>query len=622
MQSVHATQPVDFCPAFSGGKKITDFQTAQLWEVLSKEPACPTRRVMEKLAEYETPLPIGVRHVNRLRVRWGLNRGKGRPRGTGLEKDSPSQGALVQLRPHVSFVGVHLFAAWLDEQGTCEQVVLLLQQRIQEYGEGHPDVDFPLLHHKAETLLHRFQALLYGPLFGIGKLPELDVKEHPLETMLGHSYHSSTLTQFLGQLERIDAGEALLPALVPAERDESRDTGAVCYVDGHMLAFWTRTSMHKGKITMLGRIMAGSQAVIAHNQGGQAVFVAYYPPDIRMPRMIVTYCQKVVTATGVEVFVIDREANSVDLARGFEQSGLGLLSMLDKNEYDGLNSWNVTPIDRLADGSLVYEGRWKTPREEDPRHFVLVETPGRILAYWGTSKVKETLDPRQWAEVYRQRTDIQENSFKRMKAHGALDVNYGIKKIVGPDRHQQRAIEKLDEAQAKAEQKVTTKQEALTRQHAKVAESQDKGHTTRLAQRQRRLGELEQELQKATQKHEHIVTQREALGAPKQRADRDFRKQLIMTIRTLLLENALMTFLAALCANLKESITLECLLKLVFERSGTCLETQTEWLYWINTTGLSLAYRELLGQVVEGVCAMNFTQHGKPIRVRLREAPT
>src|SRR2546427_405598 len=110
--------------------------------------------------------------------------------------------------------------------------------------------DFPLLHHKEETLLLRFQAMFYAPLFGIGKLTEFDVKEHPLVTLQGRSYQSSTLSQFLGQLERIDAAPALTPALVPAQ------DGGIGYVDGHMIAFWTRIAMHKGKITMLGRIMA------------------------------------------------------------------------------------------------------------------------------------------------------------------------------------------------------------------------------------------------------------------------------------------------------------------------------------------------------------------------------
>jgi hypothetical protein len=64
------------------------------------------------------------------------------------------------------------------------------------------------------------------------------------------------------------------------------DIGSILYVDGPMIAYWSRLAMHKGKITMLGRIMAGSQAVVAHNQGGQAVFVEYYAPDIHVSQVI------------------------------------------------------------------------------------------------------------------------------------------------------------------------------------------------------------------------------------------------------------------------------------------------------------------------------------------------
>ncbi len=49
--------------------------------------------------------------------------------------------------------------------------------------------------------------------------------------------------------------------------------------------------------------------------------------------------------------------------------------------YDGLNSWNVTHIGALDEGSLVYEGSWNPPRDADPRHFVLVETLERVLAH-------------------------------------------------------------------------------------------------------------------------------------------------------------------------------------------------------------------------------------------------
>ena len=44
--------------------------------------------------------------------------------------------------------------------------------------------------------------------------------------------------------------------------------------------------MHKGKITMLGRVMASSHAVIAHNDMGHAVYVEYHPPDIHLSQTL------------------------------------------------------------------------------------------------------------------------------------------------------------------------------------------------------------------------------------------------------------------------------------------------------------------------------------------------
>jgi hypothetical protein len=105
--------------------------------------------------------------------------------------------------------------------------------------------------------------------------------------------------------------EALLPS----------DPGKLCYVDGHMIAFRTTASMHKGKIAMQGRIMAGSQAVVVHNEDGHALLVDYYPPDIRLPRVISDYCQKIVSTTGIELSVIDREVNSVKMAQAFDEKG-------------------------------------------------------------------------------------------------------------------------------------------------------------------------------------------------------------------------------------------------------------------------------------------------------------
>ena len=111
--------------------------------------------------------------------------------------------------------------------------------------------------------------------------------------------------------------------------------------------------MHKGKITMLGRIMAGSQAVITHDDTGQGLFVEYHPPDRHLSQFIIAYCQKVALATGGAVFVIDRAVNSLALARAFDHQDFGLLCMLDDNEHDGLESFDATLEETRKDGTKV-----------------------------------------------------------------------------------------------------------------------------------------------------------------------------------------------------------------------------------------------------------------------------
>ncbi len=606
----------DFSPAFSAGRKLSEIVQALLWTILQEDPGCQSRVLLDKVAHRQIPIAVSLRHVNRWRATWGLNRRKGRPYQAEGPRPVVSSAAVVQVTPRLSFVGVHLLAHWLDQQETFGPVVGQLQQAIEAHKRAHPDDDFALLHHREQTLRHRFQALFFAPLLGIDRLPGFDTREHPLETLLGRSYQSATLRQFLGHLERVGAAEALMSTLLPAK------AGQLIYVDGHMIAYWSRRSMHKGKITMLGRIMAGSQAVIAHDEAGQAVFVAYCPPDIHVSQVIVAYCQKVAEATGSALFVIDRAVNAVALAGAFDEQGLGLLCMLDDNEHAGLESFEATEVDLLEDGTKVYSGSWKASRPDDPRHFgIVVPAEGKTLVYWGTPKVEDALEVSEWPRVYRERNEIQEHSFKSMIDHGGLDINYGRKTILGPDRHHQRQAEQLAQSLETAHKRVDKKAEAVKAQQDKVAESTSQGHGKRLEQRQRHLVILEQELKDAKAKHTTFSEQVAALGPAGQRADRDFRKQTIMTIRTLLLENTLRAFLVALVATLQTKVSLERVLSLLFERSGARMETLSQVVYWVNTTGLSLPNRRLLSEIVEGLCAMDLQDQGKPIHVRLKDMP-
>jgi len=322
------------------------------------------------------------------------------------------------------------------------------------------------------------------------------------------------------------------------------------------------------------------------------------------------------------VFVIDRAVNAVALAQAFHDQDLGLLCMLDDNEHAGLESFETTLVDTLEDGTRVYSGAWQEDRAGDPRHFVIAEpTAAKPLVYWGTPKVKEAFEVTEWPRVYRERNEIQELGFKRMIDHGGLDINHGRKTIMGPDRHQQRKKEQLAQSLETAHERVTKKAEAVTAQQAKVAASEAQGHGTRLAQRQGKLVTLEHELQDAKGKHVKLAEQVATLGPAGQRADRDFRKQTIMTIRTLFLENMLRAFMAVLLATLPIVVSLEQVLGLLFERRGARMETSSQVIYWVNTAGLSLSNRLLLDKIVEGLSAMDLQDQSKQIHIRLKDMP-
>src|SRR5262245_53864974 len=343
---------------------------------------------------------------------------------------------------------------------------------------------------------------------------------------------------------------------------------------------------------------------------------------MHLSQVMVAYCQQVAEATGPALFVIDRAVNALAMARAFDDQGLGLLCMLNDNEHQGLESFEATQVDTLEDGTKVYRGPWQGSRPDDPRHFVIVEpVEGKTLVYWATPKVEAILEVSEWPRVYRARNERQENSFKRMIDHGALNTNYGRKKIVGPDRHQQRAREHLEQALAAAQQRVDKKAEAVQAKQDQVAESESKGHGKRLEQRQRALAVLAKEWKEARHNQDTLAEHASALGPPRERADRDFRKQTIMTVRTLWLENMLNAFMAVLLGTLQTKVSLERVLSLLFERSGARMETNSQVVYWVNTTGLSVPYRRVLTKLVEGLGMMDLQEQGKPIRVCLRDMP-
>jgi hypothetical protein len=252
----------------------------------------------------------------------------------------------------------------------------------------------------------------------------------------------------------------------------------------------------------------------------------------------------------------------------------------------------------------------------------MVEPPAdKPLGYWGTPKVEEALAVREGPRVSRERNAMQELSFTSLIDHGGLAIHHGRKTIMGPDRQHQRKQDHLEESLETAHERVDKKEEVVKNPQAKVAESEAKGHSRRLEQRQGKLVALAQERKDAKGQQAKRCEQAATLGPAGQRADRDFRKPTILTMRTLFLENMLRAFLAARRTTLPIQVSLEPVLRLLFERRGARMETPSQVVYWVKTAGLSQSNPRRRGQIVEGLGAMDLPGHGKPIHVRLKDMP-
>ncbi len=612
-------------PPLLYGNKFRVDQQKKVLGILKKNPGITSSAVFQKMQSNNDPLYITERHLNRVRSLWALSRKRGRPKTSELQEinsaeieNSKKKREIIAFEPNLRDVGLHLFHEYLESHNYFGNVLNVLKNAIESYTENNPDDGwFPLQTHKDDTLISRFQALFFAPLMDIGKLTEFDSKQHCLKEVIGKAYQSPTLTEFLCGLERIDAGNHLLELLIPQE------PGTFCYIDGHMIAFWSKESMHKGKITMLGRIMSGSNALVAHDDKGRAIYIEYHPPDIHMSNIILDYCKHIKDSIGIDLFVIDREVNSLEIALDFDHNGLGLMSMLNSNQYKSLSDWGYRYIGKQADGSKIYAGQWRDEkkRREDPRHFVILDTGKKLLPYWGNDKLYKSTPAIKWPELYAERTELQENSFKRMKNHGALEINYGIKKIWGPDRHQERKNKDLYNNLTIIQENKQKKIKAIDLQKSKVKESETKNHPKMLPARKKKLEKLEKEHDETRVKEQKIKDKIEDNGPPKERADRDFRKQLIMTIRTLCLENILMKFFNKLLQNIDLIIGLDSFIDMFFNRTGSYYETDLKVTYSFDCEGLSKACLTKMKTIIKGYNDMKLKRNGKIIEVKIRGVP-
>src|SRR4029434_9876013 len=59
-------------------RKLGVVEQALWWTLLHEDPQCPSRVLLDKVAQRQIPVVVSIRHLNRWRAQWQLNRIKGR----------------------------------------------------------------------------------------------------------------------------------------------------------------------------------------------------------------------------------------------------------------------------------------------------------------------------------------------------------------------------------------------------------------------------------------------------------------------------------------------------------------------------------------------------------------
>ena len=139
-------------PPCEAGRKRGAVAIALVWQVLHEDPKCRSRVVRDKGAQRQVAMAVRVRPLNRLRVKGKRHRSTGRPGRRALLRPGYTVGAVVQVRPPLSSIGVPLLAHWLAQPESGTPVVARLLPAIEAEKPPHPDDAFALLPPREQTL--------------------------------------------------------------------------------------------------------------------------------------------------------------------------------------------------------------------------------------------------------------------------------------------------------------------------------------------------------------------------------------------------------------------------------------------------------------------------------------
>jgi hypothetical protein len=359
------------------------------------------------------------------------------------------------------------------EMGVTEAVTGCVETRSQAYQAAHPSARLRVLSSQPETIWGKFDHLLYLPLLNLNRPRDLYYYQGDgLQSLYGFTYKYHPLEQFLGQLTRLELGQALANCLARRYTQAwyPQDETLFVFADWHVKPHWTKWFSHSGAVTMWGRVMPGTKQLLVNGPAGHLLIGWNYPIDSHFSRVLVEMETKLDTIVGrpIAYTIVDSEGSGLPLAERYAEAKRCYLSVLPRNPVRPLSDFKVQgPWQTVTDDPEheVVKAIWTDDKKakQESRHLILMRPvghtdPTRIY----TGCIPADISITQIPPLFRQRWFHQEWRIRELVKGANLNVNYGYTydEVLNRTRHRewQEGQEKVEVTEAKLAQHT----EALT----------------------------------------------------------------------------------------------------------------------------------------------------------------
>lgn len=288
-----------------------------------------------------------------------------------------------------------------------------------------------------------------------------------LEQACGYNYKNATLDKYLRELKYLQVSSELINCNARFwsgfwKQYERCDHKMACYyIDGNVKPLWSSKRCHKGKVSMLGRVMGCLEQVVIHDGYGHPLYVQTFSGHADLQKHALQSMEQLAEllpegqTSGTKktrctrALIMDGGGNAVGTLRAFSQSDYHYITILDTNQMKKRKFKHLSQIERYRYGKAgLRDCVIELIDSKEPTY--LYESRA-VRIYWDNGREsclvssipKSLFDASEVVKAYFDRWPYCEKQYAMMKAATCFYQIVGYGKKQEDDKNMLERIKKL-----------------------------------------------------------------------------------------------------------------------------------------------------------------------------------